>query len=385
VIGPKYLPVVLKQLYRHRARSFLTIAGVAVAMFLYCAVQAMQQGVHAATEVTANDTTLVVYRENRYCPFSSRLPQHYQSRIESIDGVASAVPVRILVSNCRASLDVVTFRGVGREEFVNHYIPKFNVLSGSADEWQRRGDAALVGESLAARRGLSVGQQLTAAGITVYIAGIFTSDEPQDKNVAYTHLPFIQEAAERGGTGGIVTQFNVKVDDPSRLEAVAKAIDDEFANDQDPTFTSPEKAFVARAATDILSLVQFAGWLGWGALAAVFALVVNAIILAVQDRIRDHAILQTLGYSGNLIARMIITEGLLMGLVGGAVGASAAFAVVKVGRFSMTMEGLNVEVGSDPSILIVGLVISIVIGVLAGLVPAWQSTRHEIAACFRAV
>ncbi len=385
MIRPKHWPVVFKHIYRHRTRSMLTILGVAVAMFLYCAVQAMQQGVRAATEVTAQDTTLVVYRENRYCPFSSRLPQHYKSRIESIPGVLSAVPVRILVSNCRTSLDVVTFRGVESNAFVGHYVPKFELLEGSAADWEYRSDAALIGESLATRRGIKVGQQLTAAGITVYVAGIFRSDEPQDQNVAYTHLSFVQEAAERGGTGGIVTQFNVKVDDPAQLDVVANAIDTEFASDQEPTFTSPEKAFVARAATDILHLVSFASWLGWGALVAVFALVANAIVLAVQERIRDHAIFQTLGYSSGLIGRLIITEGLVLGIIGGGCGAGAAYLFVSQGRFSMTMEGLNIEIASDPSILFVGLAISVVIGTVAGLIPAWQASRREIAACFRAV
>lgn len=385
MISPKHVPLVLKHVYRHHARSLLTILGVAVAMFLFCSVKAMQKGVRSATEVSAGDTTLIVYRENRYCPFSSRLPQYYQQRIESIPGVESAVPVRILVSNCRASLDVVTFRGVGAQEFLSHYVPKFQILRGSARDWERRSDAALVGESLAARRGIDVGQQLTAAGITVYVAGIFRSDEPQDQNVAYTHLAFVQESAQRGGTGGIVTQFNVKVDDPQRLDEIATAIDREFANDQDPTFTSPEKAFVARAATDVLQIVEFASWLGWGAVLAVFGLVANAIVLAVQDRIRDHAILQTLGYSSGLIARLVITEGTVLGALGGGVGALAAYLVISQGRFSLTMEGLNVEVASDASMLIAGFAVSILLGVGASLIPAWQASRREIAACFRAV
>ena len=72
MIKLRHIPLVLKHILRHRARSILTILGIAVAMFLFCTVQAMQQGVRAATEVSAGDTTLVVYRENRYCPFSSR-------------------------------------------------------------------------------------------------------------------------------------------------------------------------------------------------------------------------------------------------------------------------------------------------------------------------
>jgi len=366
-------------------RSLLTVAGVAIAMFLFCAVQAMQRGVEEATEVSAADTTLVVYRENRYCPFTSRLPEHYGRRIAEIPGVQSVTPMRIQVSNCRASLDVVTFRGVPAQQFIDHYMKDLRVLDGSIDEWQRRGDGALVGESLAARRRIKVGDRFSAAGITVYVAGIIDSDEPQDRNVAYTHLSFIQEAAERGGTGGIVTQFNVKVSDPAQLESVADAIDAEFARDQEPTSTHPEKAFVARAASDVLEIVGFAAWIGWAALAAVFALVANAIILAVQDRIRDHAVLQTLGYTGGLIGRLIIAEGMTMGLIGGVVGAAAAHLVVSRGRFSLTMEGLNVEIAADPMIMVIGLGMSVALGVLAGLVPAWQASRREIATCFRAV
>jgi putative ABC transport system permease protein len=385
MIAPRYLPLVLRHVIRHRTRSLLTASGVAVAMFLFCAVQAMQQGVTAATQVTAADTTLVVYRENRYCPFSSRLPQHYERRIGEVPGVVSVVPMRIHVSNCRASLDVVTFRGVPEGPFVNQYAPQFDIIGGSVDEWERRTDAALVGEALAVRRGISVGDRFSAAGLTVYVAGIVRSDEPQDRNVAYTHLSFIQEASRRGGTGGIVTQFNVKVDDPNRLEAVAAAIDAEFADDQEPTSTYAEKAFVARAASDVLEIVRFASWLGWGALAAVFALVANAIVLAVQDRVRDHAVLQTLGYSSGLIGRLIIAEGMVLGVAGGLLGAVAAWIFVSRGRFSLTMEGLNVEIASDPSLVIVGLLLSIALGAGAGLVPAWQASRREIAACFRAV
>ena len=231
----------------------------------------------------------------------------------------------------------------------------------------------------------SVGDRFSAAGITVYVAAVVRSDQMQDQNVAYTHLPFIQETAERGGSGGIVTQFNVKIDDPTQLEAVAEDIDAAFAHEQDPTATYAEKAFVARAAKDILDLVEFAGWLGWGAMAAVFALIANAIILAVQDRIRDHAVLQTLGYSGSLIAQLIVVEGLLLGAIGGALGAAGAFAVVRFGRFTMTMEGQNIEIIAEPATVAMGLGLAIALGVLAGLVPAWQASRRDIVACFRAV
>lgn len=381
----RFLPYVLRQVTRQRTRTALTIAGVAVAMFLFCVVQAMQAGVRAVTEVSAGETLLVVYRENRYCPFTSRLPQYYESRIQRLSGVESVTPVQILVSNCGVSLDVVTFRGVPPDRFESHLAARLEIIDGSLDAWLRRGDAAVVGESLALRRRFRVGDRFTAAGITVSVAAIARSDAPQDRNVAYTHLTFLQEAARRGGSGGSVTQFNVHVEDPARLEAVAAAIDAEFARDPDPTSTRPENAFVARAAGDLLEIVRFASWLGHGALVVVFALVLNAIVLALQDRLKEHAVLQTLGYTERHLIGLIVSESLLVGILGGLLGAAGAFAFLHVQRFALTMEGLNIEVQASLPVVLVGLGASAGLSLLAGLVPAWQTARRDIVDCFRAV
>lgn len=384
MISPKFLPLVVRQVTRHRMRSLLTIGGVTIAMFLFSAVQSMQAGVEAATVTNAADTTLVVYRKDRYCPFSSRLPQSYLDKIRRIPGVANAVPVKIVVSNCRTSLDVVTFRGVPREDFVATFIEDLTLTAGSIEDWKRRSDAALLGESLAKRRGLKVGDRFEAAGITSYVAGVIRSDEPQHENVAYVHLDFLQFASG-SRAGGIVTQFSVKVSDPSRMDSVAAAIDELFAADQEPTQTSPEKAFVARAAADVIEITRFMRWLGWGCLFAVLALIGNAIILSVQDRIREHAVLQTLGYQGHLIARLIVAEGLMMSLAGGLVGSAVAVVVLRWGQFALSVDGLSVPVLATPAVFGWGLLISSILGVVAGLVPAWQAARREIVTCFRAV
>ena len=187
------------------------------------------------------------------------------------------------------------------------------------------------------------------------IAGIFESEAPQDQNVAYTHLEFVQRAA--GNNDGIVTQFTVLVDEPGLLDEVARQIDSEFSVAQAPTRTWTEKEFVARAVTDILEIVSFASWLGWGALAAVFALVANTIILSVHDRVRDHAILQTLGYTEGLIARLIIAESVALSLIGGFVGVLAGYVVVLAGRFSFSVEGLSVNIQAGLSSVLVGLLV----------------------------
>jgi len=383
MLGTKYLPLIFKQVTRQPARTLLTLLGVATAMFLFITVQALEQGVTDATVATGKETTLVVYRQNRFCPFASRLPEHYTSRVNRIEGVASVVPIKIVVTNCGAALDVVTFRGVPRENYAV-VAKKFTFLSGSMDQWERRSDAALIGEDLASRRRLKAGDVLTAAGVSAYVAGVIRSPEPQDQNVAYVDLKFLQQTAVRGGDG-IVTQFNVKVHDPAHLERVAAAIDQEFRHDPEPTDTRPEKAFVARAAHDLVQIVGFTRYLGWAALAVVLALVSNAIVLSVQDRVREHAVLQTLGFRGGLIARLIVAEGVLLGVTGGAIGSLAAYGLVYFGNFSLSSEGTSVAVRGDATLLLLGLTLSAAVGVVAGLIPALQASRRAIAASFRAV
>ena len=377
------IPFTWKNLIRRPLRTGLTVAGIAVATFLFSFVESMRDGVSKATEAGAAETRLVVYRKNRFCPFASQLPQSYQRSILSIEGVKSAVPIKIVVNNCRASLDVVTFRGVPDEGYLQEHIAKAQLRSGSISDWQSRGDAVLIGAALADRRRLRAGDRFDAAGVRSWVAGVFDSDDAQDRNVAYAHLGFLQETAQRGGTGGIVTQFNVEVEDPAKMEAVAAAIDEAFAHDQYPTTTRPESAFVARAARDVIVLVRFASIVGWASLAAVFALIANAIALAVRDRIRDHAILQTLGWTGADIAWMVVMEASMLGATGGAIGAIGAHAAIALTHLNFTMEGVSIEVTASNAATLAGVLLATLLGAVAGVVPALSAARREIVQGFR--
>jgi len=384
MLSPKFIPLVLKQVWRRPARTLLTVGGVTAAMFLFAAVHAMQAGVDHATGAAAEETSLVVYRENRFCPITSRLPEIYGERIARLEGVTQVMPMKVVPTNCRASLDVIVFRGVPAERWSQTHSGDLPIIDGSLDDWTARYDAALIGLAVARRRGLKVGDQFGASGVQAYVAGILDSDLPQEQNVAYVHLDFLQQNTAQGELG-IVTQFNVKVDDPKRMDAVAAEIDAMFRDDQEPTQTSSEKGFVARAAADIISLVSFMRYLGWGCLAAVLALVGNAIVLSIQDRVADHAVMQTLGYPGGLIARMVVAEGLLLGVLGGVVGTALAVGVASWGQFGISSEGLTIPVRATMTVLAQGVALSAGLGVVAGLVPAWQASRRPIAQCFRAV
>lgn len=370
----------LKQLTRHRVRSLLTVGGVAVGMFLFAAVETVQQSLGQLTQARAEDNVLVVYRENRFCPATSRLPEYYVDEIRQIPGVVEALPIQITVNNCGASLDVIAFRGVPPGT-LRAYNPELDIVEGSLEQWQSRGDAALLGKHFAERRGLSPGDQFEAVGVRVWVAGILDSPHPQDNNVAYVHLPFLQQASRVGL--GIVTQFNVRVRAPSDLQPVADRIDALFAADSAPTDTRPEQAFVAQTAGALIELVGFTRWLGYGAVLAVLGLVANALLLTARARVQESAIYQTVGFSRLSIGLLMVWEGALLGLLGGALGSLAAALFFYWKRFSLGSDGITLAVLPDTSTVLSGLIVALVLGLVASIWPAFVAARRPIVRSLR--
>jgi len=367
----------LRMLVRHRMRATLAILGIAVAVFLLCAERAMHAGVREATEGNERDTRLIVYRANRFCPFTSRIPERYAEEIAAIPGVRSAVPMQIVVSNCRASLDVVVFRGVRAQDAERTLAPRLRFVDGSLAAFLSRGDGALVGSALAERRRLRVGDRFASAGVTVTVAGVVEAEGAQDRNACFVQLPFLQASAG-GVQGGEVTQFEVEVDDPRRMEEVARAIDARFASDAAPTSTRAEKAFVARAAEDLVTIARFAGWVGIAALAAVFALVANTIVLSLEGRTREIAVLQAIGYRARLVAFAIVSEGALLALAGSAIGAGAAYLLLALGDLGIGAEGVMVEFRPSLGAALAATAAALAVGIAAGAIPAASAARRSI-------
>jgi putative ABC transport system permease protein len=357
----------MKQVLRHRVRSVLTIAGIGAGIFLFTAVQTMQNSLSTVIGNKAEENTLIVYRENRFCPMTSRLPEHYLNEIQGIAGVTAAIPILIAVNNCGASLDVITFRGVPKAELIQ-YNPAISFVEGSLDLWRARGDAALVGEHFAKRRSLSIGDTFEAAGVRVSIAGVIRSPMAQDNNVAYVSLPFLQQSTPLGL--GVVTQFNVKVKNIDQLEKIAASIDLRFASDSAPTTTHSEKAFFAQTAKDMIEMIHFTRWIGLGSVMAVFGLIANSLLLAARGRIREGAILQTVGFSRILVAFIMLFEGMILGLIGGILGSSGATLFFHLQRYTIGNEGLTLALLPDLGVLISGFIVTLILGLGASIWPA---------------
>ena len=321
----RFAPYVLKTLWGHRARTVLTVSGSAVAISVFCFVGAVQEGLRRLTSDEDAQRTLIVFQENRFCPTTSRLPEDYARRIAEIPGVRSVLPVQVWTNNCRASLDVVVFHGVPSRQL--RQARQLSLLSGGWDGFHSRRDAALVGRSVVRRRGLETGDQYSIGEISVKVVGVFASPVPAEENLIYANLPFLQYT--RGlDAAGLVTQHEVHLADNADPDEVAAAIDQSLRAGPVATITRRKGAFQASTLADLVDLIGFAHWLGYACVGLVLALVAATTVMSVQDRIQEHAVLQTLGVRPARVFRIVMAESLLLCALGGIPGTALALAAL---------------------------------------------------------
>lgn len=376
----RFTPYVLKSLWRHRARTLLTVSGAAVALFVFCIVGAVQGGLESLTQQSQADQTLVVFQENRFCPASSRLPEDYARTIAKIPGVKDVVPIKVLTNNCRASLDVVVFNGLPPAKL--RAARDLQLSSGNWSDFEGRTDAAFAGQGVAQRRNLKIGQKFTMGEVTVTIVGLFTSSVTAEENFIYTHLDFLQRAPGRN-TVGTVTQFEVLLSDNADPDATAAAIDTKFRSGPTATTTRTKGVFQRETLSDLAELIGFAHWLGYACLGLVLSLVATTTVMAVQDRIKEHGVLQTLGVRPMRVFRLVLAESLLQSLAGGVLGIGLGMLLLGWWGFSIGAEGVTIAFKPSLSLAVSGAVVSAAVGVLAGLAPGYQAARTEIVAALR--
>lgn len=371
----RFIPYVLKTLWRHRTRTFLTVSGAAIALFVYSFVGAVQEGLDRLASDKSQHRTLIVFQANRFCPSTSKLPEDYARKIEKLPGVASAVPIKVFMNNCRASLDVIVFNGLPAEKLRS--TRQLQMKQGDWSQFEKQRDAIVVGASVAKRRKLSVGQKFSIGAVTTTVAGVFTSPIASEENMIYSHLEFLQRI--RGlNSVGTCTQVEVALTPEADPDQVCREIDERFRGGPVATDTRSRGIFQTQAIGDLIELVGFVRLLGIACICLVFALVSTTTLMGVQDRIKEHAILQTLGCSPLQIFSFVLLESVFVCIVGGALGASAAMGALGSTNLTLGTEGILIAFRPSWPLATFGLLISALVGLGAGLMPGLQAARTQI-------
>jgi putative ABC transport system permease protein len=133
----------------------------------------------------------------------------------------------------------------------------------------------------------------------------------------------------------------------------------------------------------LTSLLSFVGYFVGGVMAVgvVFG-ALNTMYSAVDARKREIATLRAIGFGGTAVIVSVILESLILSIPGALLG--AAFAWLLFNNHDIAMGGVSFAMNVTPGLVVVGLVWSLVIGLIGGLAPAIRAARLPVAQALRA-
>lgn len=159
---------------------------------------------------------------------------------------------------------------------------------------------------------------------------------------------------------------------------MASAIDQTPRAGPVATTTRRKGAFQTSTLSDLVDLIGFAHWLGYACVGLVLALVATTTVMSVQDRIKEHAVLRTLGLRPARVFRIVVAESLLLCFIGGVLGTALALAALGFGGMAVGAEGVTIAFRPSLRLAILGMTVSALVGVAAGLIPSLQAARAPI-------
>jgi len=364
-----FLPYVLRTAWRARTRSLLTLLGAALAMALFAFVRTVDDGV-LDLQRRADRPVLVVFQDSRFCPLTSELPLRYERDIRAVPGTAAVLPTLVFINSCRSNLDLVTLHGVTADQLTELY--ELDVLEGSLEDWRSRSDGALVGERLAARRGLHAGERARLGEVDLHISAIVSSDTAGVDNIAFVHIDQLALARKRQGAA---TQFLVRLDPGADPATVAAAIDACFRTDEARTDTKSMQAFVAAAIAEIAEVVDFARWLGYLAVLVVALVLANTVFISAQSRSGEMSVLETVGLRKPQLMLLIAAEGIGLGVLGGMLGTGAVLLWLLLQPLTLGVEGHGIDLVPGVHTVVHCLLAALAI---ASLPPAFAASRRPL-------
>jgi putative ABC transport system permease protein len=381
----RYLPLILKNSWRNRRRTILTIASIGVSMCLLGVMMAMYHAFYLSAPAADEAHRLVV--RNRIS-LTVAMPLSYQTHIRQMPGVQEVMISNWFGGTYRDNRDpknMFARFGVEPEKLFALYT-EFRIPEDQKRDFIRDRAGCVIGGDLARTFNLKVGDRIPITG-DIYpgdyeftVRGIFES--PRTSDVLFFNKEYVdQKLPER--RRGQVGMYYVRIDDPSRSAAVAEAIDNEYRNATAQTKTESEQAFTVGFLSLLGNVKMFLIAISAAVTFTILLVSANTMAMSVRERVREVGVLKTLGFTPGAILGIILGEACSISLAGGLIGYLISTAIVRMiakspfGGFLPPMSTIDI------TNLLACVFVAAFIGVMSSLVPALGASRTPIVAALR--
>ena len=373
----KYIPFVFKNLLRNRRRTTLTALSMAVSVLLLGILLSVYATFYARESYDEQPLRLITRHR---VSFLVPLPQYYGDRIRRVEGVGQVCIFH-------------WFGGTYIDRRPEHMLPLmavepdkvFRVRTESIlqpdqlDAFQRDRQGLALGKAVARRLKLQLGDHVIIQGdiypvdLELIVRAIY---EGPDDLEAYFHWEYLQQSLSASHRGEVST-FSVRLDSAEDASRVSRTIDDMFRNAPQPTRTETEKAFLLSFISMIGNIKLFLLSIATALVFTILLVNANSVAMSVRERMREVAVMKTLGFSSMVVLAMIVSESLVGGILG--VGLCSLTTLALANQVVMYFQGFGLPLWGVP----VCLIAAVSIGVLSSLPPAAIAVRTTITEALR--
>ena len=378
----KYLHLVLANLGRHKRRTLLTIASVALALFLFASLRTVVTTLAAAAQfgsarrlVSTNATGIVF-----------PLPLSYANKLQATPGVEAVSWANWFGGRYGDNKRFFAQFAVDPASYLEMY-PEIALPEDQKQAFIRERSSAIIGRRLVDIFGWKLGQDVTIQG-TIYpgdwtftIRGIYTPTDAviNDDMMLFQH-EYLEERTGRPGQAG---WYVLRIADGDQSASIAKGIDDQFRNSNAATKTGTEQAFNASFATMWGNVSLLMGTIGMAVVFAIRLVPANAMMMSARERPREVAVLKTIGFTDRTLFGLVMLEAGLIAGIGAVLGLGGAKLLYKSTNFNAGgfLPGFDVTT----STLLIGAGVTLLLMLASGLVPAVRAARLPVVQALRRV
>jgi putative ABC transport system permease protein len=384
------LRLVLKNAFRHKLRTALTIFGIAIAVlsfgFLRTVVTAWSYGVEASA------ANRMITRHS--VSFIFPLPITYRDQIARIPGVKLVSWANWFQGGYKDPADFNNFfprMGIDPETYFEAY-PELIVPPDQLAAFKKERSACIIGAKIAKQHNLKLGDAVPIEG-DIYpghwdfvVRGIYTGRDPSiDETQMFFQWEYLNERVKQlyPGREGFVGWYVLIVDKPADMPVIARTIDENYKNSRAGTKTETEKEFQQSFVSMSGSIIRSLEIVSFIIIGIILLVLANTIVMAARERTTEYAVLKTIGFSSKHIVGLISGESLLIAGLGGAIGLLLTFPVT--GAFAAMFPTFFPVFQVELRTILFALGVAVLAGVLASLFPTFRALRMSIAEGLRAI